>query len=160
MAKPSISHATLPASAQFAATTSPSSDSPVSLTLPQVSVKYVRELLNTVGWANSLFNLKHGGDAFDNLPEPAIEPLDKGRWATEDELTDFRTRTKEWADKKLSFTLPPKQFKALKTCMEYYIVQKHNVENNKPYQSVLPGGRYTNAIIAAFNIEVPETESE
>ena len=147
MAKP-----TIPSAAPAASTT----DTPVSITLPQVSVKYVRELLNTTGWASSLFNLKWGGEAFESLPEPATEPIDKGRWTDEDELTEFRAKTKKWAEKPLTFSLSPKQFKALKSCMEYYIVQAHNKAAQKPYQSVLPGGRYTNAIISAFNIEVPD----
>ena len=107
----------------------PVSETPISFTLPQVSVKYIRELLNTVSWATTIAHLKHGGDAFELLPEPATEPVDKRFWESPEELAAYRA--------------------AVKACLDHYF--------SKP-QSVLPAGKYTNAIIDAFGITVPDDD--
>lgn len=131
---------------------------PVSLTLPQVSVKYLRQLVNTLQWADSPSKLKHGGDAFELIPEPVTEPVDKQYWSNADELTAYREAVKVWADKPLSFSLSAKQFNACKFCLEFYLIQKKAKDEGKAYQSILPPGPYTNALIKFFNIEVPEDD--
>ena len=127
----------------------PVSETPISFTLPQVSVKYIRELLNTVSWATTIAHLKPGGDAFELLPEPATEPVDKRFWESPEELAAYRAAVKEWADKPVKVTLSPKQHRAVKACLDHYF--------SKP-QSVLPAGKYTNAIIDAFGITVPDDD--
>ena len=95
--------------------------------------------------------MKHGGDAFELLPEPATEPAAKQFWKDEKELEAYRVSVKKWADKTLSFDLSPKQLKAVKACLVHYFSQP---------KSVLPAGKYTNALISAFEIEVKEEDED
>jgi len=121
----------------------------VTIQLPQAALKYLREITNSVNWADDLFKMRHGGDAYELMPEPDTEPVPK-QFASSEELAEYRAAVKLWADKVTpAFELTKKQAKALKACVTFY-----------SKKATLPPGRYSNALFDAFGVKGEEKDSE
>ena len=107
--------------------------------LSQCAGKYLRDLLNTAGWADDLFKIRHGAAVLDLVPEGESEPAAP---KTNDQVELFRRDSKIWADTMLpDFDLSDKQVKATKSCLNFYIKK-----------ATLPANKYTLEILNAFNI--------
>jgi hypothetical protein len=113
--------------------------SPVKYELSQCAGKYLRDLLNTAGWADDLFKIRHGAVTLDLIPEGENEPTAP---KTNDQVELFRRDSKIWADTLLpEFELNDKQIKATKSCLNFYIKK-----------ATLPANKYTLEILNAFDI--------
>lgn len=116
--------------------------------LPQCSVKYLKELVNNPAWADDLFKMRHGGDAYDALPQIDAEPILKKDF-TQEELSIYRKDIEKWASVKTSeFILTEKQRKAIRSCLKHFIPK-----------SALPPGKYSNILLKSFDIFDDEEET-
>lgn len=117
--------------------------------LPQLSVKYLRELINSPAWATDLTKMMRGAEALDKLPEVENEPF-IANGATAEQIVAFRKETKEWSDKVLAeFELTEKQQKAVKFCLKFYLPK-----------AALPPNTYSKAIFVSFDIASDEEKEE
>ena len=113
--------------------------SPTKYQLSQCAGKYLRDLLNTAGWADDLFKIRHGAAALDLVPEGEEEPAAP---KTNEQIELFRRDSKIWADTLLpDFELSDKQTKAAKSCLNFYIKK-----------ATLPANKYTIELLNAFGI--------
>ncbi len=111
-----------------------------SYKLPQLAVKYLRELIDSTTWATDLTRMARGAEALERLPEPADQPTVR-RDCSESELLAFRRATKEWADKPVEFTLTNRQHKIVKVCIQFYVPK-----------GALPANAYSAAILEVFGL--------
>lgn len=120
-----------------------------TIQLPQASLKYLRDITNSVSWADDLSKMRHGGSAFELMPEPATEPV-AGEFAASKDLEGYRAAVKEWAGTPApAFVLTPRQFKAVKACVTFY-----------SKKATLPPGRYTNALLDVFGLKAKDDEDD
>ncbi len=131
------------------ATTPAAKPETYTISFTQASLKYLREITNSTQWATSLALMRHGGDAFEVMPEPETEPV-LPQFYTAEALAAHRVAVKAWADKPAaSFVLTPKQRKAVKACVEFYSTK-----------ATLPPGRYSNAIFDTFGVKIVDDLKE
>lgn len=111
---------------------------PATIKLPQASVEYLKQVLNTPAWyGDQIVHLKHGVDAFDAIPETPEAPSIS--------LPLYH----EWNTKEVAFELTAKQVKAVKKCLDFHAPR-----------ASLPANRYSVALLKAFDIKMGDEEAE
>lgn len=148
--------------------TTPSNE-PVSFTLPQLSVSYLDELLNTTQWPASLFQIGHGAAAIEALPDLAAKPADVAALPKDekdpaviqtwvDAMNAHAAASAEWAAVPVAFTLSAKQVKATKACLTFWLDTKPDAAQGKPNKPALPFNPYSVKLVTAFDLTIPDDD--